>query len=247
MRWRSTRAPCCSPPARLPACAKAPKPRSRSSARAPATGCSGHSSRSAMADLLGAILERKRADLAARFAGRSLGDLRAPAARTRRSLRSALARPGARFVMEVKKASPSAGALRAVEAAAQARAYAGAADAISVLTDAPFFGGSLDDLRAVRAAFSGPILAKDFIVDPRQVAEARLHGADAVLAILALLSDAEVRAVAAEAKRLGMDLLVEAHDETEVRRAVALGAPIVGINNRNLKTLEGDLAVNTRL
>src|SRR3954465_6768015 len=247
MRWRSTRAPCCSPPARLPACAKAPKPRSRSSARAPATGCSGHSSRSAMADLLGAILERKRADLAARFAGRSLGDLRARAARTRRSLRSALARPGARFVMEVKKASPSAGALRAVEAAAQARAYAGAADAISVLTDAPFFGGSLDDLRAVRAAYDGPILAKDFVIDPRQVVEARIAGADSVLAMLSVLGDEEARMVIAEADALGMDVLVEAHDETELRRAIALGAPLIGINNRDLRTLEVDFATTERL
>src|SRR3954465_6870652 len=194
--------------------------------------------------VLGEIVARKKIDVAARLAGADLTG----AEPTRRSLRAALARPGARFIMEVKRASPSQGSLRTgADPAAIARAYRGAADAISVLTDTPYFGGSLDDLRAVRAVFDGPILAKDFIVDPRQVAEARLHGADAVLAILALLSDAEVRAVAAEAKRLGMDLLVEAHDETEVRRAVALGAPIVGINNRNLKTLEGDLAVNTRL
>jgi indole-3-glycerol phosphate synthase/phosphoribosylanthranilate isomerase len=158
-----------------------------------------------------------------------------------------VARPGARFIMEVKKASPSAGALAAVDAGVQARAYAGAADAVSVLTDGPFFGGSVDDLRAVRAAYDGPILAKDFIVDPRQVAEARIAGADAVLAMLSVLDDEGARAVIAAADALGMDVLVEAHDEAELRRAVALGAPLIGINNRNLRTLEVDLATTERL
>ncbi|HYJ53611.1 MAG TPA: bifunctional indole-3-glycerol-phosphate synthase TrpC/phosphoribosylanthranilate isomerase TrpF [Allosphingosinicella sp.] len=200
-----------------------------------------------MGDVLGAILERKRADLAVRLAGAALADLRARAAPTRRSLRAALAQPGARFIMEVKKASPSAGALSGVAAAAQARAYADVADAISVLTDGPFFGGSLDDLRAVRRVFDGPILAKDFIVDPRQVVEARIAGADAVLAMLSVLDDEGARAVMAEAEALGMDVLVEAHDEAEVRRAVQLGAPLIGINNRDLRTLEVDLATTTRL
>ncbi|MEA3003793.1 MAG: indole-3-glycerol phosphate synthase / phosphoribosylanthranilate isomerase [Sphingomonadales bacterium] len=200
------------------------------------------------AGVLGEIVARKKQDVAARLAGIDLAALRAQAEPTRRSLRAALARPGARFIMEVKRASPSQGKLRAeADPAAIARAYAGAADAISVLTDNPYFGGSLDDLRAVRAVFAGPILAKDFIVDPRQVPEARLHGADAVLAILAVLSDDEAQAVMAEAERLGMDVLVEAHDEAEVRRAVALGATVIGINNRNLKTLEIDLAVTARL
>jgi len=195
-----------------------------------------------MTDVLSAIVARKRADVAARLGSASL-----MAEPTRRSLRAALARPGARFIMEVKKASPSAGALAQVDAGAQARAYVGAADAVSVLTDAPFFGGSLDDLRAVRAAFGGPVLAKDFIVDPRQVAEARIAGADAVLAMLSVLDDAEARAVIAQANKLGMDVLVEAHDEVELRRAVALGAPLIGINNRNLRTLEIDLATTEQL
>jgi indole-3-glycerol phosphate synthase/phosphoribosylanthranilate isomerase len=121
------------------------------------------------------------------------------------------------------------------------------ADSVSVLTDSPFFGGSLDDLDAVRRVYDGPILAKDFIVDPRQVAEARLHGADAVLAILAVLDDCEAESVMAEARALNMDVLVEAHDEDEVRRAVALGAAIVGINNRDLSTMKTDLAVTERL
>jgi indole-3-glycerol phosphate synthase/phosphoribosylanthranilate isomerase len=194
--------------------------------------------------VLGEIVGRKRVDVAARLGRTSLV---APEATTR-SLRAALAKPGARFIMEVKRASPSQGALRAdVDPAAIARAYRGAADAISVLTDGPYFGGSLDDLRAVRAAFDGPILAKDFIVDPRQVAEARAHGADAVLAMLSVLEDAEAAAVMAEARALGMDVLVEAHDADEVRRAVALGAEIVGINNRDLKTMTIDLATTERL
>jgi indole-3-glycerol phosphate synthase / phosphoribosylanthranilate isomerase len=200
-----------------------------------------------MADVLAAILARKRADLAARFAGVALADLRARAAPSRRGLAAALARPGARFVMEVKKASPSSGTLSGVDAAEQARAYADVADAISVLTDGPFFGGSLDDLRAVRRVFDGPILAKDFVVDPRQVAEARIAGADAVLAMLSVLGDDGARAVLAEAEALGMDVLVEAHDEREVRRALGLGARLIGINNRNLKTLEVDLAATERL
>ena len=198
--------------------------------------------------ILGEIVARKRIDVAARLGGVSIAQLREQAEPTRRSLRAALARPGARFIMEVKRVSPSEGILRAAaDPAALAHAYRGVADAISVLTDGPYFGGSFEDLEAVRAAFSGPILAKDFIVDPRQVSEARMHGADAVLVMLSVLDDHEARAVIEEAARLGMDALVEAHDEEEVRRAVALDAAIVGINNRDLKTLEVDLAVTERL
>lgn len=193
--------------------------------------------------VLAEIVARKRVDVAARLAG-----FDGEAEPTRRSLKTALARPGARFIMEVKRGSPSVGAIRpGADAGALARAYRGAADAISVLTDSPYFGGSLDDLRAVRREFHGPILAKDFIVDPRQVAEARRHGADAVLVILAVLADEEAAAVMAEARRLGMDVLVEAHSAGEVRRAVGLGADIVGINNRDLDTLRVDLAVTERL
>jgi indole-3-glycerol phosphate synthase/phosphoribosylanthranilate isomerase len=173
--------------------------------------------------------------------------LRSRATPTRRSLVRALARPGVQFIMEVKKASPSGGTLaQAVEPAARAYAEAGAA-AVSVLTDAPFFGGTLADLCAVRRHFQGPLLAKDFIVDPRQVPEARIHGADAVLVLLSLLDNGAAAAVIGEAARLGMDVLVEAHDAKEVRRAVALGAPIVGINNRDLRSLEVDVATTERL
>jgi indole-3-glycerol phosphate synthase/phosphoribosylanthranilate isomerase len=198
--------------------------------------------------VLGEIVARKRIDVTARLAGTSLADLAGRAEPTRRSLRAALVRPGARFIMEVKRASPSSGAIRAgADPAAIARAYAPAADAISVLTDGPYFGGSLEDLRAVRRVYDGPILAKDFVIDPRQVAEARLAGADAVLVMLSVLSDEEAAVVITAAERLGMDPLVEAHGDGEVRRAVALGAPIVGINNRDLRTLKVDLAVTERL
>ncbi|HEX8467394.1 MAG TPA: bifunctional indole-3-glycerol-phosphate synthase TrpC/phosphoribosylanthranilate isomerase TrpF [Allosphingosinicella sp.] len=194
--------------------------------------------------ILAQIVARKRVDVAARLGGFGLDS----AEPTRRSLKAALERPGTRFIMEVKRGSPSGGAIRpGADAAGLARAYRGAADAISVLTDAPYFGGSLEDLRAVRQEFLGPILAKDFVVDPRQVAEARLHGADAVLVILAVLADGEAAAVMAAARRLGMDVLVEAHTAGEVERAVRLGADIVGINNRNLDTLEIDLATTERL
>ncbi|MEO7177430.1 MAG: bifunctional indole-3-glycerol-phosphate synthase TrpC/phosphoribosylanthranilate isomerase TrpF [Allosphingosinicella sp.] len=194
--------------------------------------------------ILAEIVARKRVDVAARLGGFGLE----AAEPTRRSLKAALARPGARFIMEVKRGSPSAGAIRpSADAAALARAYRGAADAISVLTDAPFFGGSLEDLRSVRREFLGPILAKDFIVDPRQVAEARLHGADAVLVILAVLGDEEAAAVMAAARRLGMDVLVEAHTAEEVGRAVRLGADIIGINNRDLDTMTIDLGTTERL
>lgn len=194
--------------------------------------------------MLAEILAAKRADVAARLRGAALDGARP----TTRSLAAALARPGARFILEVKRASPSAGTLRhGADPAEIARAYAGAADAISVLTDGPFFGGSLADLGAVRRNFDGPILAKDFIVDPRQVAEARLHGADAVLVMLSVLGDGEAATVMRAAARLGMDALVEAHDATEVRRAIALGAKLVGINNRDLETLAVDLGTTERL
>ena len=194
-----------------------------------------------MADVLTSILERKRRDVAAR-----LGAATIDARPTHRSLRAALERSGSRFIMEVKKASPS-GHRSGVSVEAAVAAYAPVADAISVLTDAPYFGGSLDDLRTARSGFEGPILAKDFIVDPRQVAEARANGADAVLAIMAALSDEEVTALLGEAQRLAMDVIVEVHDETELRRALGFAAPIIGINNRDLGTLRTDLATTGRL
>ena len=191
--------------------------------------------------VLAEIAARKRIDVDERLVGTTHDP-----EPTTRSLRAALARPGARFLMEVKKASPS-GHRSGFSVEEAVSAYAPVADAISVLTDTPFFSGSLDDLRTVRSRFEGPVLAKDFIVDPRQVAEARLHGADAVLVILAMLEDAEAASIMAEASRLGMDVIVEVHDEAELDRALALNAEIIGINNRDLRTLKTDLAVTERL
>ena len=195
-----------------------------------------------MADVLGEIVAHKRAEVAARLRGFDASGI----APTKRSLRAALSRPGARFIMEVKRASPSGHrSPHSVETAIAA--YAGVADGASVLTDERFFGGSFAALETVRARFDGPVLAKDFVVDARQVAEARRHGADAVLCMLSVLGDEEARGVMAEAERLGMDVLVEVHDEAELGRALALGARLVGINNRDLKTLKTDLAVTERL
>ena len=182
-----------------------------------------------MADhVLSRIAAAKRAELSERYHGVSLDALRGRARPTARSLAEALARPGARFVLEIKKASPSAGAIRpGADPAAIARGYAGVADALSVLCDAEFFGGSLDDLAAARAEFDGPILAKDFFIDPRQVAEARIAGADAVLVMMSLLDDGQARLMIDEARRLNMDALVEVHGEGEMCRALALDAGLI--------------------
>ena len=198
--------------------------------------------------VLGEIVAAKRAELARRFDGVSLDALRGRAQPTRRSLKHVLERPGARFILEIKKASPSEGTIRpGADPAVLARGYAGVADALSVLCDAAYFGGSLDDLTAARAEFEGPILAKDFFIDLRQVAEARISGADAVLVMLSLLDDTAAREIIGEARRFGMDALVEVHDETEMARALALGAPLIGINNRDLKDLSIDLKTTERL
>ena len=200
------------------------------------------------AGVLGQIAAAKRTELAARYDDVSLEALRARAQPTRRSLTAVLARKGARFILEIKRASPSEGAIRQdADPAALARGYAGVADALSVLCDRAYFGGSLDDLAAARGAFEGPILAKDFFIDPRQVAEARIAGADAVLVMLSLLDDEQAREMIGEARRFGMDALVEVHDEPEIRRALALGAPLIGINNRDLRDLSIDLATTERL
>ena len=198
--------------------------------------------------LLATIEAAKREELRERFAGVPLDALRQRARPTDKSLAAAIARPGARFILEIKKASPSAGTIRAdADAGAIARSYCGVADALSVLTDCPFFGGSTGDLSAARSEFDGPILAKDFFIDPRQVVEARIAGADAVLVMLSLLDDADARAIIDEARSLGMDVLVEVHDEAEMRRALALRAPLIGINNRDLRDLSIDLATTERL
>jgi indole-3-glycerol phosphate synthase/phosphoribosylanthranilate isomerase len=199
-------------------------------------------------DILGRIAEAKRQELVARFGRVSIDALRSKAAPTRRGLRRAIGQPGARFILEIKKASPSQGSIRpGADAGALARGYAGVADCLSVLCDAAHFGGSLNDLAAARREFEGPILAKDFFLDLRQVAEARIAGADAILVMLSLLDDGEARAMIDEAERFGMDALVEVHDELEMQRALALGAPLIGINNRDLRDLSVDLATTERL
>ncbi|MFL6751960.1 MAG: bifunctional indole-3-glycerol-phosphate synthase TrpC/phosphoribosylanthranilate isomerase TrpF [Sphingomicrobium sp.] len=198
--------------------------------------------------VLGTIAAAKREELSRRYDGVSLDALRERARPTRRSLAAALAKLGARFVLEIKKASPSSGGIRpGADTAALARGYAGVADALSVLCDRAYFGGSLDDLEAARGEFDAPILAKDFFIDLRQVAEARLAGADAVLVMLSLLGDGNARAMIDEARRFGMDALVEVHDESEMERALALGAGLIGINNRDLRDLRIDLSTTERL
>ncbi len=200
------------------------------------------------AGVLREIASATREELAHRFDGVSLDALRTRARPTQRSLAAVLAKSGARFVLEIKQASPSEGTIRVgADPSALARGYAGIADALSVLCDRAFFGGSLADLAAARGEFDGPILAKDFFIDPRQVAEARIAGADAVLVMLSLLDDSAARIMIDEARRLGMDALVEVHDEVEMRRALALGAPLIGINNRDLRDLGIDLATTERL
>lgn len=156
---------------------------------------------------------------------------------------------GIRLIAEYKRASPSKGVIRAdLQPADVGRGYesAGAA-AISVLTDVKFFSGSLDDMRAVRAAVKIPVLRKEFIIDPWQILEARAAGADAILLIVAALDDAQLRDFRAQALELGMHSLVETHDEKEVSRALACGAEIIGINNRNLQTFRTDLETTFRL
>ncbi|NNC48551.1 MAG: bifunctional indole-3-glycerol-phosphate synthase TrpC/phosphoribosylanthranilate isomerase TrpF [Sphingomonas sp.] len=193
-----------------------------------------------VADTLARIVARKRVEVA----GRLDGPVRAEP--TKRSLIAALRQTGARFIMEVKPRSPS-GHVAKHSPGKAIRAYAPVADAVSILTDGEDFGGSLDLLRDLRAKFDGPILAKDFIVDVVQVSEARAHGADAVLCMLSVLDDEKAAGVLREAALLGMDVLVEVHDEEEMARAAALGAKLIGINNRDLKTLKTDLAVTERL
>jgi len=156
----------------------------------------------------------------------------------RRHFVEALARPGRAIIAEVKKASPSRGILRAdFDAVAIARGYQhGGARAISVLTDAPFFQGSLAYLEAIRRVVDLPLLRKDFIIDPYQVHEACAFGADAILLLVAILDDASLRDLHSLALSLELDALVEVHSREELERAVGAGASLVGINNRDLRT-----------
>ena len=167
-----------------------------------------------------------------------------------RDFMGALAVPGSVSVIaEVKRRSPGAGVIRpALEPAdLAARYHAGGACALSVLTDQDYFGGSLEDLRAARAAVDLPVLRKDFVIDPIQVYEARAAGADAVLLIVRILDDASLSELLRTAEGLGMAAFVEAHDGAELERALAVGARVVGINNRDLSTFATRLEVTLEL
>ena len=197
-----------------------------------------------MSSVLDEIVDGVRQDLARREAVVPLDlvrDLAAAAAPVRDPM-PAFRAPGASVIAEVKRRSPSKGDLADIpDPAALARSYSsGGAAAISVLTEARRFGGSLDDLRAVRAAVDIPLLRKDFIVTSYQLVEARAAGADLVLLIVAALSQRELHELYIEAQALGLTVLVEVHDEPETRRAVELGAELIGVNARNLKTLAVD-------
>ncbi|MGD8149081.1 indole-3-glycerol phosphate synthase TrpC [Ornithinimicrobium sp. Y1694] len=197
------------------------------------------------------IISGVREDLTQRRAALSLEDVRerAQAAPPARDAWRALRAPGLHVIAEVKRSSPSKGALAAIaDPAALAADYAeGGASVISVLTEGRRFGGSLADLDAVRARVDIPVLRKDFVVDPYQVWEARAHGADLVLLIVAALPQEVLIGLLERIESLGMHALVEVHDEPELERALAAGARIVGVNNRDLRTLEVDRGTFARL
>jgi indole-3-glycerol phosphate synthase len=166
-----------------------------------------------------------------------------------RPFNEALVRPGLSLISEFKRRSPSAGEIAASAAVAeQVGAYErGGAAALSVLTDERHFGGSLEDLQAARAACDLPILRKDFIVDPYQLYEAAVHGADAILLIVRALDDRELRAMYEEARGLDLDCLVEVHNAEELQRALELDAEVIGINNRDLDAGTVDVSTTYEL
>jgi indole-3-glycerol phosphate synthase len=215
-----------------------------------------------VSDILERIVSVKRAEIAQARRHRSDRELRAEAEDVRamsdperrprgfeRALRAAIADGRAAVIAEIKKASPSKGVLRAdFDPPAIAVSYEhGGAACLSVLTDSEFFQGSPDYLVAARAACGLPVLRKDFISDPYQVYEARVMGADCILLIVAALDDARMADFEACALSLGMDVLVEVHDGAELGRALKLKTPLLGINNRNLRTFEVSLATTLDL
>jgi indole-3-glycerol phosphate synthase len=204
--------------------------------------------------ILDEILAVKRTEVAAARAERPLSqlDAEARAAGPVRSLEGALRRAAGepvRAIAEIKRASPSAGPIRAgADPAAIARDYAaGGASAISVLTDRRFFDGELGFLARCRAAVELPLLRKDFVIDPYQVAEARAAGADAVLLIVAALAPAQLAELVDAARGHGLDVLVEAHDLDEVDTALAAGATLLGVNHRDLRTFAIDMTLTARI
>jgi indole-3-glycerol phosphate synthase len=195
------------------------------------------------------ILAYKREEVAARKAAGADLDAKIRKQSAPRGFVRALRAQGPALIAEIKKASPSKGLIRAdFDPPALARAYAeGGAACLSVLTDAPSFQGHEDFLIAARKACQLPVLRKDFMVDEWQVAESRAIGADAILIIMAAVEDALASDLHDAADALGMDALVEVHDEQEMHRALRLGFKLIGVNNRSLATFETDLAVTERL
>jgi indole-3-glycerol phosphate synthase len=203
--------------------------------------------------ILDEILEHKRREVAAakqRVSTISMADHARGCGVALRGFRQMLADgSGARVIAEIKRRSPSKGEIRAdfdPVSCATAYAEAGAA-AISVLTDERYFGGQLEFLEAVRTAVEIPLLRKDFVIDPYQIDETRVSGADAVLLIVAALSPEDLGQLRQHAISLGLDVLVEVHNEDELETALAAGADLIGINNRDLRSFETDLAVTERL
>jgi indole-3-glycerol phosphate synthase len=196
------------------------------------------------ATVLDSIIEGVRADVAVREAAVSLDEVKAKAkdAAAPLDVLAALREPGIGVIAEVKRASPSRGELATISDPAKlARAYQdGGARVISVLTEQRRFNGSLDDLDAVRAAVSIPVLRKDFIIGPYQIHEARAHGADMLLLIVAALEQSALVSMIDRTESLGMTALVEVHTEDEANRALQAGARVIGVNARDLKTLNVD-------
>jgi indole-3-glycerol phosphate synthase len=204
------------------------------------------------ADLLERIVAAKEGEVAERRRERPVPALRKRPlyGEPRRGFARALAaHRGRAIIAELKRASPSRGVIRAdADAGTIATHYLrGGAAAISVLTDGPFFGGSLSDLQAVRAAVPLPVLRKDFIIDPYQIEESRAFGADAVLVIVAATEARQRRELLSAAAAIDLDVIVEVHDEAELASAIEAGAVIVGVNNRDLRTFRTTLAVSERL
>src|SRR5215471_3011507 len=208
-----------------------------------------------MSDVLAEICAEKRAHVARRKTAVSEATLLAgvseapPVRPFAAALEQHLAEGRHGLIAEIKKASPSAGLIRKdFDPPMLARAYeAGGASCLSVLTDTPYFQGSDEDLAAARNAVGLPVLRKDFIIDPYQIIESRCIGADCILLIMAALSDEIAAELAGAARQLGLDVLAEVHDGAELDRALRLGVRLIGINNRDLRTLETDLRTTERL